>query len=161
IDKNNFGPRAGVAWTVDSKSVLRGSMGIMFDQPILGGYEQALQLSGSPRAPIYTFSGTSAGAPAFPNAVSSGTVAQQSPWAVAPEFQVARRGQSNVQYERSFSNDFTGSISLMYAKGYQLPVVTDINLINPVSFLADGRPVYNPAVSASTRLDPRFNHINE
>src|SRR5205085_2189596 len=42
IDKNNFGPRAGVAWSVDSQTVLRASTGIMFDQPILGGYEQAL-----------------------------------------------------------------------------------------------------------------------
>ena len=161
IDTNNFGPRAGVAWAVNSKSVVRGSMGMMFDQPILGGYEQALQLSGSPRAPIYTFNGTSAGAPAFPNSVSSGTVSQQSPWAVDPEFQVARTWQSNVQYERSFGQDLTASVSLMYAKGYQLPVVTDVNLINPVSTLADGRPVYLTAVNANTRLDPRFNHINE
>jgi hypothetical protein len=56
-------------------------------------------------------------------------------------------------------NDLSTSISLMYAKGSQLPVVTDINLINPVSFLADGRPVYSTAVNAATRVDPRFNHI--
>ena len=49
----------------------------------------------------------------------------------------------------------------MYAKGSQLPVVTDINPINPISSLADGRPVYSTTVSAATRLDPRFNHIHE
>ena len=54
IDKNNFGPRVGVAWSIDPKTVVRASTGIMYDQPILGGYEQALQLSGSPRAPAYT-----------------------------------------------------------------------------------------------------------
>src|SRR5207253_4074103 len=79
IDTSNFGPRVGVAWSVDQKTVLRASTGIMYDQPILGGYEQALQLSGSPRSPIYSFSGTSAGAPAFPNGASTGTIAQQSP----------------------------------------------------------------------------------
>src|SRR4029453_7859423 len=68
-DKNNFGPRAGVAWSLDDRTVIRGSVGVMYDQPILGGYEQALQLSGSPRAPVYTFSGTAAGAPASPNGV--------------------------------------------------------------------------------------------
>jgi hypothetical protein len=49
----------------------------------------------------------------------------------------------------------------MYAKGNQLPVVNDINLINPVRTLADGRPVFSTTVSAATRLDPRFNHILE
>jgi len=39
--------------------------------------------------------------------------------------------------------------------------VTDVNMINPVRTLSDGRPVFSSAVSAATRLDPRFNHINE
>jgi len=30
-----------------------------------------------------------------------------------------------------------------------------------VCALADGRPIYSAAVNASTRLDPRFNHINQ
>ena len=49
----------------------------------------------------------------------------------------------------------------MYAKGNQLPVVTDVNLINPVGSLADGRPIYSATANAATRLDPRFNHILE
>jgi len=161
IDRNNFGPRFGVAWQIDDKTVVRGSSGIMYDQAILGGYEQALQLSGSPRAPSYTFSPTSAGAPGFPGGAGSGTLAQQSPWAVDADFEVAHTWQSNVQLERSFGSDLTTSLSLMYAKGDQLPVVTDVNLINPIGTLADGRPIYNTAVNATTRLDPRFNHINQ
>jgi hypothetical protein len=161
IDRNNFGPRFGIAWQIDDKTVVRGSTGIMYDQAILGGYEQALQLSGSPRAPSYTFSPTSAGAPAFPGGAGTGTVAQQSPWAVDPEFEVAHTWQTSTQLERSFGSDLTMSLSLMYAKGDQLPVVTDVNLINPIGTLADGRPIYNAAVNASTRQDPRFNHINQ
>jgi Carboxypeptidase regulatory-like domain/TonB dependent receptor-like, beta-barrel len=160
-DKNNFGPRAGVAWAIDEKSVLRGSMGIMFDQPILGGYEQALQLSGSPRAPVYSFNGTAPGAPAFPGGASTGTIPQQSPWAVSEDFSVAHTWQSSAQYERQLGRDFTASVSVMYAKGSQLPVVNDINLINPTGALADGRPIYSTTVGAATRLDPRFNHILE
>ena len=49
----------------------------------------------------------------------------------------------------------------MYAKGSQLPVVTNINPINPISTLADGRPVFSTTASAATRLDPRFNQIQE
>jgi hypothetical protein len=49
----------------------------------------------------------------------------------------------------------------MYAKGSQLPVVTNINPINPIGSLADGRPIYSTTASAATRLDPRFNQILE
>ena len=161
IDRNNIGPRLGAAWQIDEDTVLRASTGIMFDQAILGGYEQALQLSGSPRAPLYTFNPTSAGAPAFPNQTGTGTIAQQSPWAVDPYFQVAHTWQSNAQLQRAFGGDMTASLSVMYAKGDQLPVVTDVNLINPTGTLGDGRPIYSTAVNASTRLDPRFNHINQ
>ena len=49
----------------------------------------------------------------------------------------------------------------MYAKGSQLPVVNDVNLINPVGALADGRPIYSTVVSAATRANPAFNHILE
>jgi hypothetical protein len=161
VDKNNFGPRAGVAWTLNPQTVLRASTGLMYDQALLGAYEQALQLSGSPKAPAYTFNGTQAGAPAFPQQASTGTLAVQSPWTVDPEFQVARTWQSSVQVERSFARDLTASASLMYAKGSQLPVVTDVNLINPIGALSDGRPIYSTAINAATRLDPRFNHISE
>ena len=160
-DKNNVGPRLGVAWSVDAKTVLRASTGIMFDQPILGGYEQALQLSGSPRSPVYSFNGTSAGAPAFPNGASTGTLAVQSPWAVSSDFQVAHTWQANAQLERSLGRDLTANLSVMYAKGSQLPVVTNINPINPIGTLADGRPIYSTTASAATRLDPRFNLIQE
>jgi hypothetical protein len=161
IDKNNFGPRVGVAWSIDQNTVLRGSTGLMFDQPILGGYEQALQLSGSPRAPVYSFSGTAPGAPAFPGTVTGGTLSQQSPWTIDPAFQVAHTWQTNAQLERAVGRDLTASVALMYAKGNQLPVVTDVNLINPVGSLADGRPIYSATANAATRLDPRFNHILE
>ena len=161
IDKNNFGPRVGVAWSIDPVTVLRASAGLMYDQALLGGYEQALQLSGSPKAPVYSFNGTSAGAPAFPSGVSSGTLALQSPWAVDPNFVVAHTLQTSLQVERAFARDFTVSISGMYAKGSDLPVVTNINPINPIGTLADGRPIFNTTASAATRLDPRFNLIQE
>ena len=167
IDKNNLAPRVGFAWTANPSTVVRGSTGVMYDQAILGGYEQALQLSGSPKAPVYSFNGTaggtaSPGAPAFPSGVSAtGTLAVQSPWAVDPAFVVAHTWQSNVQMEHAFRRDLTFSVNLMYAKGSSLPVVTDVNLINPTGALADGRGIYSTAVNASTRLDPRFNHINQ
>jgi hypothetical protein len=161
VDKNNWGPRIGVAWGVTPSTALRASTGIMYDQPILGGYEQALQLSGSPKAPAYTFSGTAAGAPAFPGNVSTGTLPLQSPWAVSQDFVVARTWQANVQAERAFARDYTGSVGFISAKGSNLPVVSDVNFINPIRTLADGRPVYVATASAASRQDPRFNRILE
>jgi hypothetical protein len=156
IDKNNWGPRAGVAWAVSPTTALRASVGIMYDQPILGGYEQALQLSGSPKAPAYTFNGNAAGAPAFPASAGTGTLAIQSPWAVSSDFRVARTKQANVQIEQAFGRDFTASVGFIYANGDNLPVVTDVNLGTPTGALADGRPVYG-----ASRVDPRFNRIFE
>jgi hypothetical protein len=156
IDKNNWGPRAGIAWALTPTTALRGSVGIMYDQPILGGYEQALQLSGSPKAPAYSFNGTAAGAPAFPNSAGTGTLAIQSPWAVSSDFRVARTTQANVQLEQAFGRDFTASVGFIYANGDNLPVVTDVNLGTPTGALADGRPVYG-----ASRVDPRFNRIFE
>jgi hypothetical protein len=161
VDKNNFGPRAGVAWAVTPTTAVRASTGIMYDQPILGPYEQALQLSGSPRAPVYTFSGTSAAAPAFPSGASTGTISPQSPWTINQDFEVARTWQANVQIEHSFARDFTASAGVIYARGSHLPVVTNINPINPIRSLPDGRPVFSTTASAATRLDPRFNQIQE
>lgn len=61
--------------------------------------------------------------------------------------------------ERAIGNDYSVTLGYVFSKINDLPVVTDINLINPVSSLPDGRPVYNAAVNAGTRVDPRFNHI--
>src|SRR5262252_8007322 len=59
IDKNNFGPRVGVAWSADDQTVVRASTGIMYDQPILGGYEQAISQSAAPSLALpFSYSGT-------------------------------------------------------------------------------------------------------
>jgi hypothetical protein len=163
VDKNNFGPRIGVAWSVDDQTVVRASTGIMYDQPILGGYEQAISQSAAPSLALpFSYSGTTPGAPAFPNAVAAGpTVTPNALWTVDPGFVVAHTWQSNVQVERALGRDVTVSIAGMYAKGSDLPVVTNINPINPIGQLADGRPIFSSSVNATTRSDPRFNLIQE
>ncbi len=169
VDKHNFGPRAGVAWAIDSQTVLRASTGVMYDQPILGGYEQAIALSAAPSmASPFNFSGAAApsgatpGAPAFPNGVAAGpTVLPNALWTVDPNFAIGRTWQSNAQIERGFGRNMTAFVGVMYARGSDLPVVTNINPINPIGSLADGRPIFSSTVSPATRLDPRFNVIQE
>ena len=162
IDRNNIGPRLGVAWSLNEKTVLRASTGLMYDQPLLAAYENAIQSNGV-RTYTVSISPTSAGAPAFPNPlVASGAVAlpTQSISSVDPAFKTMRTFQNNVQIDRAIGTNYSASVGFVYVRGSNLPVMNNINLINPVGALADGRPIYSTTVSAATRMDPRFNQIN-
>ena len=136
----------------------------MYDQPLLLAYEKALQFNGSPLSLLgEPRSPTAAGAPAFPEPGSPPpgfTLPVQSLATVDPDFQVgahlAEQRAVRARLRQRLLGDRSG---YTYAKSSDLPVVTDVNLINPVGTLADGRPIYGTAVSAATRVDPRFNHI--
>lgn len=160
-DTNNLQPRAGMVWNLDEKTVVRANTGLMYDQPLNAIYEQALQNNGTNARAAASFSPTTPGAPAFPNVVASGAGAQPNlAWTVDPDFQIGRSWQSNVQYERALGEMYAVGIGFSYVKFWDLPVVTNINPINPISTLPDGRPVFSTAVNANTRLDPRYNVIN-
>lgn len=160
VDKNNWGPRAGIAWTI-GRGLLRANTGVMYDQALLATYEQALLNDGTNRRSSASFQPTTPGAPAFPNVLSSGTGAQPNLlWTVDPNFRVARSWQNNVQYEHAVGSAYAVAVGASFAKGYDLPVVTNINPINPIGTLPDGRPIFSTAISAATRRDPRYNVIN-
>jgi hypothetical protein len=159
----NVAPRFGAVWTLgeSKRSVVRFNSGLMYDQAINAVYEQALQNDGTNARASATFTPTQAGAPAFPAVLSAGAGAvPNTAWTVDPDFKVARSWQNNIQFEQALGDRYAVGIGASFVKGYDLPVVTNINLINPVSTLADGRPVFATAVNANTRLDPRFNVIN-
>ena len=163
VSKNNFGPRVGAVWTLgdSGNSVFRANTGLMYDQTLNAIYEQALQQDGTAARASATFTPTQVGAPAFPTILSAGTgVASNTAWTVDPDFKVARSWQNNVQYEYALNDRYAVSVGASYVKGYDLPVVTNVNPINPIGMLPDGIPIFSPAVSAATRLDPRFNVIN-
>ena len=165
-DTNNVGPRLGIAWTPfpDKRAVIRASTGIMYDQPLLAAYELAFQNNGSPSRFQVSLNPSSAGAPAFPNTLDNPppgfTLPTQSVSTVDPDFQVARTFQNNIQFEKGLGRDLAASIGYVYVRGYDLPVITNINLINPVGALADGRPIFSTAVNANTRRYPQFNQVN-
>ncbi len=165
-DGNNLGPRFGLAYSfgADKRQVIRASSGIMYDQMLLGAYETAIQANGNPERINVTLQGTAAGAPAFPGSLADlppgFVLPRQSITTVSPDFEVARTWQNNVQYERAFGQNYYGSVGYTFVKGDLLPVIVNINPINPVRDLADGRPVFSTTVNDTTRLDPRFNQIN-
>jgi hypothetical protein len=161
-DANNWQPRAGFVWTLgeDRRTVLRGNTGLMYDQPINAIYEQAIVNDGSTLRGAVTLQPAQTGAPAFPNVLAGGTAAaSNTAWTIDPDFQIARMWQSNVQLERGIGDIYSAALGLSYTRGYDLPVVTNINLINPTGTLPDGRAIWSTAINASTRRDPRFNAI--
>ncbi len=166
VDKNNIGPRLGVAWALGSnrRTVVRASTGIMYDQPLLAAFENAIQQNGQPSRITVTLSPTSAGAPAFPSTLSDlppgFALPTQSLFVVDPALKTAWTFQNNVQIDRALGDDYAVSIGYVFVKGYDLPVITNTNLVNPTGQLGDGRPIFSTAVNAGTRRDPRFNQIN-
>jgi hypothetical protein len=159
----NVAPRFGAVWTLgeSKRSVLRFNTGLMYDQTINAVYEQALQNDGTNARASATFTPTTPGAPAFPNVISAGAGATPNlAWTVDPDFKVARSWQNNVQFEQQVGDRYAVAIGAAFVKGYDLPVVTNINVINPTGTTSDGLPVFSTAINATTRVDPRFNVIN-
>ena len=99
IDKNNFGPRAGVAWSIDAEDACCApASGIMYDQPILGGYEQALQsqrIAARAGLHVQRHVGRRAGVPE--RRPRPARWRMQSPWAVDPEL----RGRAHLADQRA------------------------------------------------------------
>ena len=67
---------------------------------------------------------------------------------------------ASLQVTRQISQNDSLSVGYVNTGGRNLLYLHNINLINPIGTLADGRPIFSSAINASTRLDPRFNNIS-
>ena len=165
-DYNNIAPRAGIAWTLDDRNVIRASSGINYDQPLLAIIERAYNSSGlAARTTSFSLNPNSPFAPAFPNNLSNlppnVTQVSSTVEGMDPDFVTARTWQNNLTWERQLGQNYGLSIGVRHSRGWDLPVITDVNLvgIEPVRRLEDGRGVYSSAVNANTRVDPRYNRV--
>ena len=158
----NFAPRLGLAWSIDSKTVLRANGGIFFEAPPTNLWYNALNNDGSTRSFRASLTPTSAGAPAFPTIlpfVPGATPGIPSITATTPNFRNAYTVNAGLQITRQLTNNDALTLGYVHTGARELGYLRDMNLINPVSFLADGRPVFSTAVNAGTRLFPQFNAI--
>jgi Carboxypeptidase regulatory-like domain/TonB dependent receptor len=166
VDKNNFAPRAGLSWAIDpsGRTVVRASVGLMYEPPLLDFYDNAILNNGDPANFTVSVSGTSAGAPPFPASLAdlppTFVLPRQSITAVDPDFRSQSAWLSNVQVERALRGDLAVSVGYVNSIGRNLPVLIDTNLIPTGNTLPDGRPIYSTQVNAATRVDPTFDHIN-
>ena len=135
---------------------MRVNTGVMYDQTLNAIYELALQNDGTNARASATFTPTQAGAPAFPAVLSAGSGAQPNTAStVDPDFKVARSWQNNVQFEHALSDRYSVSVGASYVTGYNLPVVTNINLINPTGTLARRPPDFRDRRSTPARGSTR------
>jgi hypothetical protein len=161
IDKNNFGPRAGVSWAVDSsaRTVVRASVGLMYEPPLIDFYDNAILNNGDPASYTVQVRGTDPGAPAFPTSLAdvpaSFVLPKQTITVVDPDFRTQSAWLSNVQVERALRNDIAVSVGYVNSIGRNMPVLIDVNLVPSGQTLPDGRSVYSTA-----RVNSTFDHIN-
>ncbi len=162
-DKNNFAPRLGVVYGLregDRPTVVRASAGLYYEPPFLDIYRRALISNGSPRYFTFSLTPTQAGAPAFPNTLGNApTLPRQSIDAVAPDYENLVAFHSNLQLEQALSQNLSVTFGYIRSRGNHIPVYRNVNPINPIGTLADGRPVFSATVSPETRLFPQFNNV--
>ncbi len=160
-DLNNFAPRVGFSWApwAGGKTVLRGGYGMFFDTPSLGASSTAALVNGR-RLLSYTVPGTDPRAPVFPNLLSTGIAALQTPpniFAFAPDFQTMYGHNASLQIERQLLPNLAVNAQYSYWGHRFAPHARDTNLSDPVGTLADGRPVFR---GTAGRPDSRFRQIN-
>ncbi len=166
IDKNNLAPRIGFSYDLldDGRTVLTGHFGVMTDLPHLRIYRDAIQQNGDPLFTTFSLNPTSAGAPTFPNSLPPGAGTISSPstiFAVAPDFANNYSLQTTLQIRHEVRTNWLLEVAYVNALGRNLPTRIDVNLINPIRELADGRPVFSTTVDETTRANPAFNHVQQ
>ena len=148
IDKNNFGPRAGLSWAVDGGAHGRPRLGRADVRAAAARLLRQRDPEQRRSARVTTSArvlGSQAGAPAFPASLAAPppgfVLPKQSITAVDPDFKTQSAWLSNVQIERALTSDLAVTVGYVNSIGRNLPVLIDVNLVPSGATLADGRPI--------------------
>jgi len=156
----DFAPRLGIAYSINPKTVLRVNSGKFYDVPSTNLWYETYANGGQASAFQGTFTPTTADAPFFPNGPSVGaSIGTPTIYALTPNYRTPYTINTSIQITRQLTANDALTVGYVNTEARQLTYERDVNLINPVSYLADGRPVYSAAVNANTRLYPQFNGI--
>jgi hypothetical protein len=132
-DRNNFGPRVGIAWDLDGKArtVVRAGFGTYYGRIINSTALSALTNTGAATSQrSYFFRPLDVGAPPFPYSFGS-----KPQIAVAPnatffdkDFQNPQIHQTELSVERQVGHDTQVSVSYLGSYGRELPGFIDTNI---------------------------------
>ncbi len=157
-DKNNFGPRFGIAYRLTNKTVLRGGGGFFFSQSDVPDQTGMLWRSGPPRntniTDVYPFDMPTRRIfrDGFPNLVISDTLAPNSNVGVAPDFRPTTYvGQWFFDVQRELPENILLTI------GYQGNKTTHAITNRQINWPATPHPTIQ---FAQRRIRPQLNQMN-
>lgn len=170
-DKNNFGPRIGVAYDVSGtgNTVIRGGYGMFYGRIINSTISNAITNVGSSAGQLsLQLQNTSAGAPTFPNILASASATP-----VRPDVVVFENNAQNplvheydLILEHRLAANTLVSVSYVGSAGRNLPLFIDLNLPSPsgtVTYQTIGGPLDGQAqtmpIFTGARPNPNFSRI--
>lgn len=159
----NYAPRVGIAYTVTPTTVIRLNAGMFYEATPTNTWYNPLYNNGAYGAGnfIASIAGSATPGtcqPAFPSTpstlIASCPTPAQSIYALNPKFKNEYTWNANLQVQQQLAKNDSLTLGYTLTNGRNMQFLRNLNLINPTSFLADGRPVYSTTASATTRLYP-------
>ena len=165
-DKNNIGPRLGATYDFGGKhdTIVRAGYGVFYGLTSNSAVFSALTVNGVSQA-SYSFTPTSAGAPAYPATFSSApsaTGTKPNLNVLSPDLQRPRMQMVDLTVDRRILGNVTLSATYLYTRGSNLPIFRDTNF-NPansqVTYVLEGQNVGTFPLYRGTRPDANVNAV--